>query len=67
METVSHKFDSAVFPVKVEYILEADGAIFEAPVAIAFFTMAEVVDHRCSHYKHKNDVARDGRSANRPG
>ena len=43
----SHKFVGTVFSVEAEDVLEADGAIFEAPVASALLTVSHVIYFSC--------------------
>ena len=42
-----HEFSMAVFSVEGKDLLEADGAIFEAPVSSALLTVAKVHQDSC--------------------
>ena len=59
--TVSHDnqtFAGTVFSVKAEDVLEADGAIFEAPVASALLTVSHVFYYSCKkQYQCLDDCA----------
>ena len=58
--TVSHnsqKFAGTVFSVEAEDVLEADGAIFEAPIASALLTVSNVAYYSCIEYQCLDDNA----------